>query len=156
MNEIKLPELPSWTAKYVIPENDDLSGAQFHDEALIAYARAAVEAATAPLRDRIASLEAALHEWSDKTEWVQQTCQPGELGMHRADILKARIVELEARLAEAQKDAARYQWLRGFNDGSTAIVEITSRDADDWVVLAGWHADAAVDADIAAQEQSNG
>lgn len=151
MNEIKLPELPSWTAKYVIPENDDLSGAQFLDDALIAFARAAVTED----RAQRASLEAALHEWSDKTMWVQQTCQPRELGMHRADVLKARIVELEAKLAEAQKDAARYRWLRGFNNGSVVIVEITSRDADDWVVLAGWHADTAVDADIAAQEQSN-
>lgn len=156
MNEIKLPELPSWTAKYVIPENDDLSGAQFLDDALIAFARAAVTED----RAQRASLEAALHEWSDKTMWVQQTCQPRELGMHRADVLKARIVELEAKLAEAQKDAARYRWLRGFNNGSVAIVEITSHDADDWVVLAGWQADAATDADMAAardaREQING
>lgn len=106
MNEIKLPELPSWTAKYVIPANDDLSGAQFLDDALIAYARSAVEAATAPLGDRIASLEAALHEWFDKTEWVQQTCRPKELGLHRADILKARIAELEGAVTQLCEQAA--------------------------------------------------
>lgn len=33
----------------------------------------------------------AYDEWTDKTEWVQQTAQSHELGMHRADVLKARI-----------------------------------------------------------------
>lgn len=46
----------------------------------------------------IESLRMALHEWLDKTEWVQETVQPHELGKHRADILRARIKELEDRL----------------------------------------------------------
>ena len=29
--------------------------------------------------------------WLDKTEWVQETVKPHELGMHRADVLKQRI-----------------------------------------------------------------
>lgn len=111
MNEIKLPPLPkSFRVDY-----DDIDKEEVHlfSEVLLeAYARAAVEAATAPLRDRIASLETALHEWLDKTEWVQQTCRPRELGLHRADVLKARIAELETKLAGVQKDAARYRWLR--------------------------------------------
>lgn len=32
----------------------------------------------------------ALNEWLDKTEWVQKTAHPSELGMHRADVIKAR------------------------------------------------------------------
>jgi hypothetical protein len=31
--------------------------------------------------------------WLDKTEWVQETVKPHELGMHRADVLKQRIEE---------------------------------------------------------------
>ena len=29
--------------------------------------------------------------WQEKTEWVQETAKPHELGMHRADVLKQRI-----------------------------------------------------------------
>jgi hypothetical protein len=35
----------------------------------------------------------ALEAWLDKTEWVQETVKPHELGMHRADVLKQRILE---------------------------------------------------------------
>jgi hypothetical protein len=35
----------------------------------------------------------ALEVWLDKTEWVQETVKPHELGMHRADVLKQRIKE---------------------------------------------------------------
>lgn len=33
----------------------------------------------------------AYDEWQDKTDWVQQTALPGELGKHRADVLRERI-----------------------------------------------------------------
>ena len=36
----------------------------------------------------------ALEVWLDKTEWVQETVKPHELGMHRADVLKQRIQEV--------------------------------------------------------------
>ena len=35
------------------------------------------------------------YEWIEKTEWVQETIKPKELGMHRADILRKRIEDLE-------------------------------------------------------------
>lgn len=35
------------------------------------------------------------YEWSEKTDWVQETAQAKELGMHRADILRKRIEDLE-------------------------------------------------------------
>jgi len=35
----------------------------------------------------------ALEAWLNKTEWVQETVKPHELGMHRADVLKQRIEE---------------------------------------------------------------
>ncbi len=37
----------------------------------------------------------ALQQWYHKTDWVQETCTPRELGMHRADVLKARIDDLK-------------------------------------------------------------
>ena len=55
--------------------------------------------------DELASLEryrSALNQWVDKTEWVQaDTTLPAKyLGMHRADVLKDMISELEARCAK--------------------------------------------------------
>lgn len=40
----------------------------------------------------------AYDEWIEKTEWVQKTVQPHELGYHRADILRMRIEALEAEV----------------------------------------------------------
>ena len=39
--------------------------------------------------------KAAYDEWQEKTEWVQQTATYDELGMHRADVLRKRIEQLE-------------------------------------------------------------
>ena len=55
--------------------------------------------------------ELALQDWLDKTDWVQETAQAGELGMHRADVLKKRIEKLEAinqELLEALDFYGRY------------------------------------------------
>lgn len=41
-------------------------------------------------------LNVALDEWMEKTHWVQDTAQVLELGMHRADVLRARIESLDA------------------------------------------------------------
>lgn len=60
------------------------------------------------MQSRIKALEqfeSAYKEWSDKTEWVQQTAKPKELGKHRADVLRERIEALE-------KDAARLNFLQ--------------------------------------------
>lgn len=58
------------------------------------------------LRDRARDLEAerdffraACNEWLDKTEWVQSTTKPAELGKHRADVMRERIQALEAEVA---------------------------------------------------------
>ena len=40
---------------------------------------------------RLHQHELASRDWLDKTNWVQETAQDGELGMHRADVLKKRI-----------------------------------------------------------------
>lgn len=40
-------------------------------------------------------LGATLNEWFEKTDWVQASFSPSELGQHRADVLRHRIEELE-------------------------------------------------------------
>jgi len=55
---------------------------------------------------RLHQHELANEVWHEKTEWVQQTVQPSELGMHRADVLRQRIDYLHAvneELLEALK-----------------------------------------------------
>lgn len=44
--------------------------------------------------------EAALNEWFDKTDQVQETSRGKELGLHRADALKLRIQELTKALED--------------------------------------------------------
>jgi hypothetical protein len=51
------------------------------------------------LNDKVTRTLAALDEWHSKTDWVQETAQPLELGMHRADVLKQRIEHLKASIA---------------------------------------------------------
>ena len=75
------------------------------DEHMVDFAEAADE-----LR-RLHRHELVLQDWLDKTNWVQETAQVGELGMHRADVLKKRIEKLEAsnqELLEALKEV--YDW----------------------------------------------
>nr|WP_314569293.1 hypothetical protein [uncultured Pseudomonas sp.] len=40
--------------------------------------------------ERLQQFEAAYMEWSNKTDWVQETVHWSELGMHRADVLRKR------------------------------------------------------------------
>jgi hypothetical protein len=51
--------------------------------------------AAAELR-RLDQHELANNVWHEKTEWVQNTAQPHELGMHRADVMRQRIERLTA------------------------------------------------------------
>ncbi len=44
-----------------------------------------------PLYTNPAPDDTALKEWIEKTEWVQKTAQPRELGMHRADVIRQRV-----------------------------------------------------------------
>lgn len=43
-------------------------------------------------RDQV---KAALDTFLEKTQWVQDTCAGEELGMHRADVLRKRINDLQ-------------------------------------------------------------
>lgn len=40
---------------------------------------------------RLSAVEDAWTVWQQKTEWVQESAQPHELGLHRADVLRGRI-----------------------------------------------------------------
>ena len=41
-------------------------------------------------------LKFALNEWHEKTDWVQKSAQPKELGKHLADVLRERIEALQS------------------------------------------------------------
>lgn len=47
--------------------------------------------------------ESALKEWIEKTEWVQNSANANELGVHRADALSLRISDLKSQLAKANE-----------------------------------------------------
>lgn len=47
------------------------------------------------MRNRLEMVDKALTEWLDKTEWVQKSAQVHELGLHRADIIRARMTRLQ-------------------------------------------------------------
>lgn len=64
--------------------------------------------------DELGALEryrTAYNEWVDKTEWIQaDTTLPAKyLGMHRADVLKDMLSELEERCAAAVKMIERLE-----------------------------------------------
>jgi hypothetical protein len=46
--------------------------------------------------ERLRVAELANNLWHEKTDWVQETVRPLELGRHRADVLKQRIERLHA------------------------------------------------------------
>ena len=49
--------------------------------------------------ERLRQFEIAYNDWRAKTDWVQESAKPHELGRHRADVLRARIEALAAELA---------------------------------------------------------
>lgn len=53
--------------------------------------------------ERLQRFEIAYQEFSDKTDWVQETAHWSELGMHRADVLRKRCDDLNSH-NQAQAD----------------------------------------------------
>lgn len=45
--------------------------------------------------ERLQNFEVAYKEFSDKTDWVQETAHWSELGMHRADVLRKRVDQIK-------------------------------------------------------------
>ena len=66
---------------------------------------------------RIEMLEAAIQDWNERTEWVQQTSLPHELGLHRADVLRQRIesrdAEIERLRAKVERGASAFTYVEG-------------------------------------------
>lgn len=56
----------------------------------MAWAQAASAFDRADLKMQLAIYKNALDEWFEKTEWVQESAVPKELGLHRADVIKQR------------------------------------------------------------------
>lgn len=59
------------------------------------------------LINRSENTKAAYDTWQEKTEWVQETAVPRELGKHRADVLRERIENLKLELADLKAAASR-------------------------------------------------
>lgn len=78
--------------------------------------------------------KSACNEWLEKSEWVQETAVPKELGMHRADVMKRRVEALQTECEKLRKDAERYQWLRDGNneENSEATIIAANFWGDRW------------------------
>lgn len=74
---------------------------------------------------KVQSLEFAAKEWHEKTAWVQNTIKPRELGMHRADVLRARIEALDA------ENKALRERLEAFRDLDPALSREVYRACND-------------------------
>jgi hypothetical protein len=65
----------------------------FTSQRTVPKRKEAITAIKEALAESEPNYKKALEVWLDKTEWVQETVKPHELGMHRADVLKQRIEE---------------------------------------------------------------
>jgi hypothetical protein len=72
-----------------------------------------------PMAESEPNYKKALEVWLDKTEWVQETVKPHELGMHRADVLKQRI---EEALAQPEQDCIGRERAVGYREGHRAAL----------------------------------
>lgn len=67
--------------------------------------------------ERLRQFEIAYNDWQAKTDWVQESAKPNELGRHRADVLRARIEALAAQQGEAVEVAQVVSYLSACADG---------------------------------------
>ena len=72
-------------------------------------------------RDKFKS---AYIEWSDKTDWIQDTCKGHEIGLHRADVLRNRINLLEKEHSEVVELAQRYARSRLMPDDTAELYDL--------------------------------
>ena len=125
------------------------------------YVRHAIKEA---LAQQEPNYKKALEVWLDKTEWIQETVKPHELGMHRADVLKQRIQEALAqpepvaweqfypdmgkpKLAhlpppecktEAEKTAYAFGWFKSMEAQRTWVGLTDGERNGLWRVIIGW------------------
>jgi len=98
------------------------------------YVRHAIKEA---LAEQEPNYKKALEVWLDKTEWIQETVKPHELGMHRADVLKQRIQEALAQpepppecKTEAEKTAYAFGWFKSM-EAQRTWVGLTDEEIDE-------------------------
>ena len=119
--------------------------------------RTVMHPAAAELR-RLHQTDLSNKEWLEKTEWVQASIQPGELGRHRADTIKQRFDRLLAenkQLKATQYGSGRLQALRDQRDDLLSLLRIV-RGKHGCGVLALPPADVArIDAAIAKTESAS-
>ncbi|MBJ7371814.1 MAG: hypothetical protein JHD19_10250 [Pseudomonas sp.] len=87
-----------WSWEQAGPAQIHGSGNQpIADADFIAAANPAAVLALIAEIERLTPFQIVAATFLEKTEWVQTSAQPHELGQHRADILKARIEALECK-----------------------------------------------------------
>lgn len=102
-------------------------------DAAIAWVRKCEE-----LEHKFERTHAALMEWIDKTEWVQETSEVRDLGMHRADVMARRLKESQhretkLRTANSELTAALYRLLHEDMQNDLTSACDQARDAlGDW------------------------
>lgn len=78
--------------------------------------------------ERLQSFKTAYMEWSEKTDWVQDSVEACELGKHRADAIRIRFDKLKAENESLRKDAARFAYIE--QDADSGMSKIYG---DDWI-----------------------
>lgn len=87
----------------------------------------------------------AYEAYDKKTEWVQKTGQSHELGMHRADVLKQRIENLEAELMRMRGRELKLQMALDTPESQENLQEEPQQASEGEAVLAGkWVGDTVV------------
>lgn len=139
------------------------------------HAKAVINAAL----ERKPSFEAAYNEWVDKSEWARKGATPKELGLHLADVIRARYEQLQADLTardeeidalrqgmkgdydldawlafveeapQLRKDAERYRWLRSRDLNAISQGGVFAGLTPDNLVLNEETLDKAIDAAMA-------
>ena len=119
------------------PDYDDLEPKffnRFFDLAMTALNMPSTPSVAA-LENKLSNANFALNEWLEKTEWVQKTAQPKELGKHRADVINERIAELEKQVAELKESLRFTVQMFGFFK-SIYCIEVHSAEANERFELA--------------------
>lgn len=115
---------------YAASKNSSMASVFEANARFIAAANPAAVLALIAENERLQHFKTSFMEWSDKTDWVQETAHWSELGKHRADVLKDRIDQFKAENEALRRDAERYRWLRK----TESWEEHYNRDGRLWIV----------------------
>jgi len=73
--------------------------------------------------ERLQRFETAYKEFSDKTDWVQETAHWSELGMHRADVLRKRCDDLTSHNQAQADEIVRLRAIETFEDAVACVFD---------------------------------